>query len=278
MNPDPPEHDPLPEGEARVHQLEIGPEFEDDAGAAPPRRPPDWMTAMLSAEERARHARLRVPRPRAEFLAGKVLTRVALGRATGGDPRALEFEIGERGKPRPAVRAAWAESHGASSAGIATPGTLDFSLSHTRGIALLAIARGATVGCDVEFDEGDPEVLRLAGRYFAESERQWITGLPRGRALEAFYRLWTLKESWLKAIGAGMAISLQSFGFAPETIEDERPRLEFGDADPGAWTFLVGRADERRPWSVALRPANSSGRFATRIVRVRADANGASIG
>ena len=81
-------------------------------------------------------------------------------------------------------------------------GEIYFSLSHSGKYAVCAIA-DSPVGVDIEeIKENRPEIAR---RFFNPEELKYISDA------ESFYRIWTLKEGYLKAVGLGMRLPLDSF-------------------------------------------------------------------
>ena len=88
-----------------------------------------------------------------------------------------------------------------------SPG-IRFNLSHSGYIAMCAIS-DKEIGCDVERIESPR--LALAKRFFSVEEREYLEGLPQDERERAFYDIWTLKESFLKATGTGLTVSPSSF-------------------------------------------------------------------
>ena len=85
-----------------------------------------------------------------------------------------------------------------------------FNLSHSGDMVLCAVS-DVPVGCDLEKVVDAP--LEVADRYFSEEERQYIEeGQNFPDINRRFFRLWTMKESYLKMTGEGMNLS-------PERIE-----------------------------------------------------------
>jgi phosphopantetheinyl transferase len=179
--------------------------FEDRgerAAAAPPDQPQLWMLdtsqpapagfcAVLSEGERARAARF-VRRPAGDaFAATRAALRRVLGAALGADPAEVPIVAGARGKPRLAT-------------GAATQG-LEFSVSHTNGLSLIALARGRRIGVDVEQPRRAADV-RIAARVFGEKVAAELAAMPAGERGGAFLRLWTATEALSKAAGVGIAI------------------------------------------------------------------------
>ena len=90
--------------------------------------------------------------------------------------------------------------------------SLNFSLSHTQSIAVLAVAHGLPVGVDVE--EMRPIEPEVAATHFSASELSDLNGLQGDAWLGGFYRCWTRKEAILKAEGVGLHRALDSFDVA----------------------------------------------------------------
>ncbi len=86
---------------------------------------------------------------------------------------------------------------------------LHFNISHSGGIVICAFS-DCEVGCDVEKIRCVD--LKLAKRFFSENEYEYIIS-QRGdnEKYSAFFRIWTLRESYMKAIGSGISMSLGSF-------------------------------------------------------------------
>lgn len=79
-----------------------------------------------------------------------------------------------------------------------------FSLSHSERYAMCAIG-GASVGADVQQVR---EVKLSMARRFHPAERDWLSRQPEGERQDAFFRLWTRKEAWVKAVSGDRTLSL----------------------------------------------------------------------
>jgi 4'-phosphopantetheinyl transferase len=90
--------------------------------------------------------------------------------------------------------------------------SLNFSLSHSQSIAVLAVAHGLPVCVDVE--EVRPIEPEVAATHFSASELSDLSGLQGDAWLSGFYRCWTRKEAILKAEGVGLHRALDSFDVA----------------------------------------------------------------
>lgn len=181
----------------------------------------DRLEATLSADEQQRADRFRSGQLRNRFIAGRATLRAILARYLAASPAAIAFQYNARGKP--SLAPPW-DRRG-----------LGFNLSHAKGLALVAVAGGREVGVDVEFGP----IRHLAGmvaRWFsAEEQRQW-QALPAADQPAGFFRAWTCKEAWLKALGAGLSLPLEQVSVA--VAPDEPPRLLSTGGDPreaGQW-------------------------------------------
>ncbi len=183
----------------------------------------DRLGAALSADERGRAARLVTAALRRRFLVARGALRQILGRYTYLAPGAVRFRYGPRGKPMLD----------------AEDGLLRFNLSHSGDLALVAVSRGREIGVDVERIRPDRDLDRIATRFFSTVEVAALLALPRAERAEAFYHCWTRKEAYIKALGDGLAIPLDSFDVA------------FAPGAPAA--LLASRLDpaETRRWSMA---------------------------
>ena len=196
---------------------------------------------LLDEEEQARMARLHFPEGRRLFGASHTLVRTTLSRYSEIPPEKWRFVKNVHGKPStdPALDSS----------------PLSFSLSHTRGIAAVAVTRGADVGADVERADRNIDAARLAGRFFSPEEAAALHEISPDRLRDHFFLYWTLKESYIKARGIGLILPLDSFSFR---LGGERPfRIDFssGDCDPGSWRFTVLRPRPQYVAAVGFAPA-----------------------
>ncbi|HET8538475.1 MAG TPA: 4'-phosphopantetheinyl transferase superfamily protein [Anaeromyxobacter sp.] len=146
------------------------------------------LAGALPAHERAWAERLRPGGPRGGFVTARSALRRLLAARLGCAPRDVPLETGPRGKPE-LERAAGAR--------------LRFSVSHSGGVALLAIA-AQPVGVDVEAARRVHDPLALAARFFSPAERAAVQRAPAAERERRFLELWTAKEAALKVSGVGL--------------------------------------------------------------------------
>jgi 4'-phosphopantetheinyl transferase len=185
--------------------------------------------ALLAPDERDQHRRFAFEPRRHEYLVTRALARTVLSRYGPLPPAAWRFARGPRGRPE-----------------LDPPCGLSFNLSNAPGLVACAVARHA-VGVDLEpFDQGEA-ILALAGTVLSEAERRALEALPGAQRPGRALALWTLKEAYLKAVGAGLALPLQEAGFAVDALADIT--ATFGPAlrdRPGRWAFrLLDHAGHR---------------------------------
>lgn len=83
-----------------------------------------------------------------------------------------------------------------------------FNLSHSGDMVLCAVSE-KPVGCDIEKIE--VPALKIAKRFFTENENQYLENVGEDRKAEEFFRLWTMKEAYVKMTGEGLTCSLKDF-------------------------------------------------------------------
>ena len=196
--------------------------------------PPETLArldATLSLEERDRGARLRFTGDRQQFTVAHGALRDLLGRYLRIPPRRVGYASNPFGKPALDPRC----------------GRLRFNLSHSAGLALIAIAAEADVGIDLECIQGHTDYAELARCFFSSAEVDELSALPPHCYAESFLGCWTKKEAYLKASGVGLAMPLNGFT-VPLTTDPAQ-----GPVDLRVPSSEVVQAN---PWSVfTIRPA-----------------------
>lgn len=191
------------------------------------------LAGLLSEAEREQAARFHFERNRLEYVAAHALLRLMLSEAAGGAPGDWAFEAEPDGKPVVEGRRG---PH--------------FNLSHCQGLVACAVSAQVAIGVDVEpVDRRAP--LDVAERWFAPAERAWLFALPEAERALGFFRLWTMKEAFIKATGKGIGQGLQTFeiGFDPLRVTFPDP----ADAEPGPWRLREAAVGEGHRLGLAWR-------------------------
>lgn len=209
-----------PQTPRRLPQLVAGVELwwcelESDPGGI------ETLAACLSPAEHARAARFGTDELRRRWIRGRATLRELLGATLGMAPGEVPIQRGPRGRPElaPATRG------------------IDFNVSNTRSVALIAIgtdlAAGKRIGVDVERDDRDVGADRLALKFLTARERSTLEGRDADERRRCFLHYWTCKEAMSKATGDGLAAP---FGRLDVEL-DAQPRLVAGPPpyDPPRW-------------------------------------------
>jgi 4'-phosphopantetheinyl transferase len=148
------------------------------------------LRAHLSADELERLRRLQRSEVGRRWLVSRGALREILAARLGIAPGEVQLRLDEHGRPRLDP-----EAHGAQ---------LDFNLSHSADLALVATAAEARVGIDVERLRPGRNPLRVADRYFSAAEVAALRAFPPDDRPAAFLRYWTAKEALAKGLGLGL--------------------------------------------------------------------------
>jgi 4'-phosphopantetheinyl transferase len=175
---------------------------------------------LASADERARADRFAFADERRRFLSRRGLLRTLLSGYLGKSPKDLRFACDDKGKPR------------------VPDGDVRFNLSRTGEGVLIGFTRGPDIGVDVERVQDGYMGEEIAGKFFAPSETAALTALPESSRSEAFFRVWTAKEAYLKARGDGLAFPLDAFAVPVDAGEPARLRWHRQASEAGRWWLL----------------------------------------
>jgi len=183
--------------------------------------------ALLDDEERRRSRRFVRLRDRRRFVRAHAGLRLFLALCLEVEPATVRYETGVHGKPR------------------LLPGLppLEFNLSHSEELGLLAVARDRSVGVDVEHVRDLPDAMSIADTQFTAAESKALQSLPPPERRATFFRYWARKEAVIKAGGEGLGRALDSFDV---------------DGAPGSTSAVVrwaGGSRGRTEWSLRDLPS-----------------------
>ena len=180
---------------------------------------------VLSPSERTRAQRYVFERDRRRWTVARATLRLILSRYLSTEPGMFEFDFNEFGKPS-----------------LATPykeTNIEFNLSHSAEMALYAFTRNRLVGVDVEYMRPDLDFDGMARHSFSPQEQHIVRNLVGEEKRLAFFRGWTCKEAYAKALGKGFSQAFDQFSVSllpsqpfalVQQNEDERELVR--------WSFL----------------------------------------
>ena len=90
---------------------------------------------------------------------------------------------------------------------------LQFNLSHTDKMAVMAVTFNNDIGVDVEYVHRRKNMVELVENYFSPIEVKHLRDLSEDYQRNRFFELWTLKEAYIKACGMGLSIPLNQFSY-----------------------------------------------------------------
>jgi 4'-phosphopantetheinyl transferase len=181
----------------------------------------DWWS-LLTSEEKQRAERFKVENARDEFVVARGLLRTLLGQYLKMEPGRIRLSYEANDKP---------------CLNASEDSSLHFNVSHSEGFVLAAFCRDARIGIDVEKVRRNFDIEAIWERFFSQAERQALASIPASEKYEAFFRCWTRKEAFIKALGEGLSHPLHQFDVAigkdsaallatrPDAAEVDRWRL-----------------------------------------------------
>ena len=189
--------------------------LDDDAWA-------ESLWPVLSIEEQTKARRFFRDVHRRRYVVAHGMLREILTLYVAEPAESLRFADGEHGKP------SLIREPGQSNVGV------EFNLSHSDDIALVAVALHRPLGVDLERWSEETEYLALAERFFSPAERDALRALAGDRAslTSGFFAAWTRKEAYLKATGEGITRGLHHFDVSLKP--GQKARLLADRLDPSA--------------------------------------------
>lgn len=200
---------------------------------------------LLTAQDRGRFERFRHETDRLMFLLGRAMAKSMVGRSLGVAASAWEWHEGPHGRPE-----------------VRDPGCpVRFSVAHSAGLVVCAVARDREVGADVEDLQRRPPAPLVVTRYCSPGEAADIHAASQESWPSRFLSYWTLKEAYLKARGLGISVTLSEIEFA---LNGAEPRIAFHGSLAGTddrWRFHLERLGDRYLMALAVAAAGQPTSF-----------------
>lgn len=159
--------------------------------------------SLLSEDENSKWLSLRSQRKKQQFLIARATLRTLLSRYIKTlKPEDLNIVISPSGKPMLEME---------------IRNGIQFNISHSQGKTLIGVTRNKLIGVDIEYMNPHRKWREIANDYFHEKEWPHSPGVCENTdgldLMSKFYKIWTLKEAFVKAEGSGMAIPFDGFYF-----------------------------------------------------------------
>ena len=165
----------------------------------------DSLLNNLSYDEVSRANKFRFEKDRSVYITAKYLLRTLLGQYLNVDPKKIVFEYSEFDRPSYLNNIA-----------------LDFNVSHSGNQIIIGFAKNLTIGVDIEKIKNNFDPLELAENFFSKEEIEALSETNESEKFQAFYRCWTRKESFIKAVGEGLSYPLDSFAVTMNDNENAK--------------------------------------------------------
>ena len=200
---------------AVILRVDLTPDAEREARAV----------SLLDDAETARWHRFLSDRARREFALCRAALRLALSQRLGCTRRQLSFGRLEHGKPFAMVDGQRAD--------------VGFNVSHSGRHGLIAIAQRDGIGIDVEERVAQRDLEGIGSLVYGPVERRLLASATGRERVHLFYRLWSMKEALIKALGTGFSLSPREFEIPGPMLQAAKSgEFRFPHAPSDAWRLL----------------------------------------
>ena len=163
------------------------------------------LSKILSDDEVLRASKYVFEKDKAVYITAKFLLRSCLGRYLDVSPEEIAFEYSEFGKPSYQKNI-----------------EIDFNVSHSGNRIIIGFAKNQAIGVDIEKIKQDFDPFDLAKNFFSAEEIKALSKTKDSEMFQSFYRCWTRKESFIKAVGEGLSYPLDSFAVTIDNDENAK--------------------------------------------------------
>lgn len=146
----------------------------------------DYLKSILSQDEYKQAEKFKFYKDKHNYTIARGVLRCLLSLYLGEAPQSVEFVYGLWGKP-----------------GLLGEPPLYFNVSHSGDYALYAFTRHYEVGIDLEYINENIEIEEIISTILSPFEKAQLDATSLDERIQVFFRLWTCKEAYLKAIGRG---------------------------------------------------------------------------
>jgi len=175
------------------------------------------LKSLITDEELAKITTFKNSSAQKTSLVSRAMCRLVLSQYTHTPAQTHQFTLNRHGKPSL----------------LNNPRQLRFNLSHNEDLVIMAICIEDSIGCDIENPTRKVSIDPITRRYFSSQEHKMLTSKEGKDKNDAFFKIWTLKEAFVKATGVGINLGLDSFHFLYNEIDSRQNiRVCFNDHYP----------------------------------------------
>ena len=180
--------------------------------------------SLLSSDEKIRAEKFKIREIRNRWIITRGLLRVLLSHYQECEPQQIEFNYNEFGKPFVS----------ADEAG----NSISFNLSDSDDLVVYVFAKTGSVGIDVEKVTEINNLSEVIDLCFHKDEKKWFNDLPLDKRNNIFYKIWTTKEAYIKAIGKGLSFSPDKINLLMDSNASMRYKNIIGDENHRRWNSI----------------------------------------
>ena len=193
--------------------------------------------SLLSPEEQARCSEFRLGSLQQRYTLARAALRTLLAAYLDVPAGSIPLRYGARGKPflqDPSSR-------------------LQFNLAHSGDLCVLAFTLDSDVGVDLERIRSLRDAAAVAERFFSKEECEDLLQAPAAQREQAFFRCWTRKEAFVKAVGAGLYFPLNRFRVS---LQERAALLEINGSTTEAESWSLHDLPTQPGYAAALAVRN----------------------
>ena len=154
----------------------------------------DQFLSFLNTDEKKKANKFHFEKDRIHYIIGRGALKLILSEIIMQPPESILFNYNEYGKPF-----------------LKSFPDVKFNISHSNSKLLIAISLRYNVGIDIEFIRDDFATENIARQFFSEFEIEQLSKLDKTGFTEGFFNCWTRKEAFIKCVGMGLSLPLNSF-------------------------------------------------------------------
>ena len=96
-----------------------------------------------------------------------------------------------------------------------------FNLSYTDDISIISFSRNSEIGIDLEKIKEDKNIIDISSKFFTKREINWIYQTSQENKMQRFLYCWVRKEAYIKALGLGLNLGLDTFHVIPKDYQNK---------------------------------------------------------